>query len=52
MWQIAEAKKLKPLEADVLRLELLSEAIVQDFVLMRQQEEHMRDTNGKAHKLC
>lgn len=45
--QIAEAAKLKPMEMELKRLEDLSEAIVQDFTLMRKREEEMRDTNGK-----
>jgi hypothetical protein len=38
---------LKPLEVDLKRLEDLSDAIVQDFAVMRKREEEMRDTNGK-----
>lgn len=45
--QIAEAAKLKPLELELKKLEDLSDAIVQDFALMRKREEEMRDTNGK-----
>lgn len=45
--QIGEAAKLKPLEVELKRLEDLSDAIVQDFSLMRKREEEMRDTNGK-----
>lgn len=44
--KIGEAAKLKPLEVDLKRLEDLSDAIVQDFALMRKREEEMRDTNG------
>lgn len=44
--QIGEAAKLKPMELELKRLEDLSEAIVQDFTLMRKREEEMRDTNG------
>lgn len=44
---MGEAAKLKPLEVDLKRLEDLSDAIVQDFALMRKNEEEMRDTNGK-----
>lgn len=44
--QIGEAAKLKPVELELKRLEDLSEAIVQDFTLMRKREEEMRDTNG------
>ncbi|GBP51065.1 Transmembrane emp24 domain-containing protein bai [Eumeta japonica] len=43
---IGEAAKLKPIELELKRLEDLSESIVQDFTLMRKQEEEMRDTNG------
>jgi len=43
---IAEAEKLKPLELELKKLEDLSDAIVQDFALMRKREEEMRDTNG------
>ncbi|XP_012275606.1 transmembrane emp24 domain-containing protein bai isoform X2 [Orussus abietinus] len=42
---IGEAAKLKPIEVELKRLEDLSEAIVQDFVRMRKNEEDMRDTN-------
>lgn len=45
-FQIAEAAKLKPLELELKKLEDLSDAIVQDFALMRKREEEMRDTNG------
>lgn len=37
---------MKPIEVELKRLEDLSEAIVQDFDRMRQNEKHMRDTNG------
>lgn len=46
-FQIAEAAKLKPLELELKKLEDLSDAIVQDFALMRKREEEMRDTNGE-----
>uniref|UniRef100_A0A182Q822 GOLD domain-containing protein n=1 Tax=Anopheles farauti TaxID=69004 RepID=A0A182Q822_9DIPT len=46
---IGEAAKLKPLEVDLKRLEDLSDAIVQDFALMRKREEEMRDTNGERN---
>ncbi|KAL4710230.1 hypothetical protein ACJJTC_005403 [Scirpophaga incertulas] len=46
---IAEAAKLKPMELELKRLEDLSEAIVQDFTLMRKREEEMRNTNGKYY---
>jgi hypothetical protein len=45
--QLGEAAKLKPMEVELKRLEDLSDAIVQDFALMRKREEEMRDTNGK-----
>jgi hypothetical protein len=38
---------LKPLELELKKLEDLSDAIVQDFALMRKREEEMRDTNGR-----
>lgn len=47
--QIGEAAKLKPMELELKRLEDLSEAIVQDFTLMRKREEEMRDTNGNLN---
>lgn len=34
------------MELELKRLEDLSEAIVQDFTIMRKREEEMRDTNG------
>lgn len=46
---IGEAAKLKPLEVDLKRLEDLSDAIVQDFALMRKREEEMRDTNESTN---
>lgn len=46
LFKIGEAAKLKPLEVDLKRLEDLSDAIVQDFAVMRKREEEMRDTNG------
>lgn len=50
VFQIAEAAKLKPLELELKKLEDLSDAIVQDFALMRKREEEMRDTNGELGK--
>ncbi|EDS32091.1 integral membrane protein, Tmp21-I [Culex quinquefasciatus] len=47
--KIGEAAKLKPLEVDLKRLEDLSDAIVQDFALMRKREEEMRDTNESTN---
>lgn len=38
---------MKPMEVELKRLEDLSEAIVQDFAMMRKREEEMRDTNGR-----
>nr|XP_019528958.1 transmembrane emp24 domain-containing protein bai-like isoform X1 [Aedes albopictus]XP_019553257.1 transmembrane emp24 domain-containing protein bai-like isoform X1 [Aedes albopictus]XP_029717505.1 transmembrane emp24 domain-containing protein bai-like isoform X1 [Aedes albopictus]XP_029734156.1 transmembrane emp24 domain-containing protein bai-like isoform X1 [Aedes albopictus] len=49
MSAIGEAAKLKPLEVDLKRLEDLSDAIVQDFALMRKREEEMRDTNESTN---
>ncbi|XP_061721643.1 transmembrane emp24 domain-containing protein bai [Cydia pomonella] len=46
---IGEAAKLKPMEVELKRLEDLSEAIVQDFTLMRKREEEMRDTNESTN---
>jgi len=46
---IAEAAKLKPLELELKKLEDLSDAIVQDFALMRKREEEMRDTNESTN---
>uniref|UniRef100_A0A336MYX4 CSON008706 protein n=1 Tax=Culicoides sonorensis TaxID=179676 RepID=A0A336MYX4_CULSO len=46
---LGEAAKLKPLEVDLKRLEDLSDAIVQDFALMRKNEEEMRDTNESTN---
>lgn len=46
---LGEAAKLKPLEVDLKRLEDLSDAIVQDFSLMRKNEEDMRDTNESTN---
>jgi hypothetical protein len=46
---LGDAAKLKPLEAELKRLEDLSESIVQDFAHMRQREEEMRDTNESTN---
>jgi hypothetical protein len=46
---IAEAAKLKPLELELKKLEDLSDAIVQEFALMRKREEEMRDTNESTN---
>ncbi|KAF7273945.1 transmembrane emp24 domain-containing protein bai [Rhynchophorus ferrugineus] len=45
----AEAANLKPMEVELKRLEDLSNAIVQDFALMRKREEEMRDTNESTN---
>ncbi|KAI8425389.1 hypothetical protein MSG28_007146 [Choristoneura fumiferana] len=37
------------MEVELKRLEDLSEAIVQDFTLMRKREEEMRDTNESTN---
>lgn len=47
LFQLGEAAKLKPMEVELKRLEDLSDAIVQDFAMMRKREEEMRDTNGE-----
>ncbi|KAK7874346.1 hypothetical protein R5R35_007816 [Gryllus longicercus] len=47
--ELGEAAKLKPLEVELKRLEDLSDAIVQDFALMRKREEEMRDTNESTN---
>ncbi|KAI6660954.1 Transmembrane emp24-like trafficking protein 10 precursor [Oopsacas minuta] len=44
-----EAEQLKPLEAQLRRLEDLSNEIVQDFAYMRKREEEMRDTNESTN---
>ncbi|CAH1102031.1 unnamed protein product [Psylliodes chrysocephalus] len=44
-----EAAQLKPIEKELKRLEDLSEAIVQDFAIMRKREEEMRDTNESTN---
>ncbi|KAF4521823.1 hypothetical protein B566_EDAN012480 [Ephemera danica] len=46
---LGEAAKLKPMEVELKRLEDLSDAIVQDFVVMRKREEEMRDTNESTN---
>jgi hypothetical protein len=40
------------MEVELKRLEDLSEAIVQDFAMMRKREEEMRDTNGRYINVC
>ncbi|KAJ8964877.1 hypothetical protein NQ314_004559 [Rhamnusium bicolor] len=44
-----EAAQLKPIEKELKRLEDLSNAIVQDFAIMRKREEEMRDTNESTN---
>ncbi|XP_028136722.1 transmembrane emp24 domain-containing protein bai [Diabrotica virgifera virgifera] len=44
-----EAAQLKPIEKELKRLEDLSDAIVQDFAIMRKREEEMRDTNESTN---
>ncbi|KAJ8952604.1 hypothetical protein NQ318_004151 [Aromia moschata] len=44
-----EAAQLKPIEKELKRLEDLSNAIVQDFSIMRKREEEMRDTNESTN---
>ncbi|KAG5867389.1 hypothetical protein JTB14_022927 [Gonioctena quinquepunctata] len=44
-----EAAQLKPIERELKRLEDLSNAIVQDFAIMRKREEEMRDTNESTN---
>uniref|UniRef100_UPI0035901130 transmembrane emp24 domain-containing protein 10 n=1 Tax=Myxine glutinosa TaxID=7769 RepID=UPI0035901130 len=46
---IAKARKLKPLEVELTRLEDLSESIVNDFAYMKAREEEMRDTNESTN---
>lgn len=46
---LAEATKLKPMEIELKRLEELSDAIVQDFVYMKEREEEMRNTNESTN---
>ncbi|XP_023017116.1 transmembrane emp24 domain-containing protein bai [Leptinotarsa decemlineata] len=46
---LGEAAQLKPIEVELKRLEDLSNAIVQDFAIMRKREEEMRDTNESTN---
>uniref|UniRef100_A0A1B6D7M5 GOLD domain-containing protein n=1 Tax=Clastoptera arizonana TaxID=38151 RepID=A0A1B6D7M5_9HEMI len=46
---LGEAAKLKPMEVELKRLEDLSTAIVQDFVIMKKREVEMRDTNESTN---
>lgn len=45
---IAKAEKLKPMEAELRRLEDLSDAIVESFNHMRKREDEMRGTNEQT----
>jgi hypothetical protein len=45
---IAKAEKLKPMEAELRRLEDLSDSIVESFNHMRKREEEMRGTNEQT----
>ncbi|OWA50873.1 Transmembrane emp24 domain-containing protein 10 [Hypsibius exemplaris] len=45
---IAKAEKLKPMEAELRRLEDLSDAIVDSFNHMRKREDEMRGTNEQT----
>ncbi|CAH0395103.1 unnamed protein product [Bemisia tabaci] len=46
---LADAAKLKPLEAELKMLEDLSQSIVDDFSDMRVREEQLRDTNESTN---
>ncbi|KAL1110258.1 hypothetical protein AAG570_008335 [Ranatra chinensis] len=46
---IGEAAKLKPMEVELKKLEDLSDAVVQDFVQMKDREKLMRDTNESTN---
>lgn len=44
--QLAKVEKLKPIEANLKRMEDLSASIVRTFALMKDRERDHRDTNG------
>lgn len=43
---IAEAENLKPVEAELKKVEYLTDSIVRDFVSMHKRADAMRDING------
>ncbi|KAL1122438.1 hypothetical protein AAG570_002769 [Ranatra chinensis] len=47
--ELGEAAKLKPMEVVLRKLEDLSDAVVHDFVQMREREKVMRDTNESTN---
>jgi len=47
--ELAKAKKLKPMELELKKLEDLAEAIVSDFAYMKSREKLMRDTNESTN---
>jgi predicted nuclease with TOPRIM domain len=47
----AKNQKLKPLEQELVRLEHMSDSLLQDLETMRRKEEEMRDVNGMYHTL-
>lgn len=53
--QLANAENLKPVEAELRRLEAITEEIVTSFMHMHNKSSHMRLTNGRSwlsHSHC
>lgn len=45
--EIMKQENLKPLEADLVVMESMMEAIIDELEFLKQREARMRDTNGK-----
>lgn len=45
---IAQAENLKPVEAELKKIEYLTDSIVRDFVSMHKRADAMRNINGKC----
>uniref|UniRef100_A0A0X3NYE7 Transmembrane emp24 domain-containing protein 10 n=2 Tax=Schistocephalus solidus TaxID=70667 RepID=A0A0X3NYE7_SCHSO len=46
---LAEAENLKPIEAELKRIEYISDSIVKDFVSMHSRADAMRNINASTH---
>ncbi|VUZ49837.1 unnamed protein product [Hymenolepis diminuta] len=49
MDKLAEAGNLKPIEAELKKVEYLTDSIVRDFVSMHKRADAMRDINASTH---
>ncbi|VDN16435.1 unnamed protein product [Dibothriocephalus latus] len=46
---LAEAENLKPVEAELKRIEYISDSIVKDFISMHSRADAMRNINASTH---